>query len=110
MRAAHRRLDIRGILGAGIIVLLLAIACIAAPVSAQAPDAQRQPPTQQGEFVPLSELPPQDQLPAAPLLVSAYSVVLLAFFFYVLSVARRLYSVQREVDRLEASLKRSGRT
>jgi cell division protein FtsL len=36
-------------------------------------------------------------------------VVLLAFFLYVLSVARRLTTVQKEVDRLESDIKRGGR-
>jgi CcmD family protein len=65
-----------------------------------------QQPEQQTEFVPLDELPPQDQLPAAPLLVTAYAVVLLGLFGYVFSVAQRLVGVQRELDRLEADIKR----
>ena len=72
--------------------------------------AQQPPPQQQDEFVPIEELPAQDQLPAAPLLVSAYSFVALALFAYVVSVARRLTSVQRELDRLESESKRSGRS
>jgi hypothetical protein len=85
---------------------LLLLAAAAAPVSL---GAQSPPPQQQDEFKPLSELPPQDQLPAAPLLVTAYAVVLLAFFLYVLSVARRLNTVKMEVDRLESDIKRGGR-
>ena len=69
-----------------------------------------QAPQQQDEFVPIDELPPQDQLPAAPLLVAAYSFVALALFAYVVSVARRMATVQRELERLESDLKRSGRT
>ena len=61
---------------------------------------------QQEGFVPIDELPPQDQLPAAPLLVTAYSFVVLALFAYVASVARRLSGVQRELDRLESDLQR----
>jgi CcmD family protein len=71
--------------------------------------AQQQPPQQQDEFVPIDQLPPQDQLPAAPLLVTAYSFVVLALFVYVLSVARRLGVVQRELDRLQSDARR-GRT
>ena len=71
---------------------------------------QQQPPPQQEEFVPIDELPPQDQLPAAPLLVTAYSFVVLALFVYLISVARRLGGVQRELERLQSDLKRSGRT
>ena len=69
-----------------------------------------QQPEPQDEFVPIDELPPQDQLPAAPLLVAAYAFVVLALFAYLVSVARRLGGVQRDLDRLQADLKRSGRT
>ena len=72
--------------------------------------AQQPPPKQQEEFVPIDELPPQDQLPAAPLLVTAYSFAVLALFAYLISVARRLGGVQRELERLQSDLKRSGRT
>ena len=86
---------------------LLAVLTVvaAAPVLAQLP-AQ---PEQQTEFVPLDQLPPQDQLPAAPLLIAAYSVLVLALFAYVVSVARRLAVVQREVQRLETDVKRGTR-
>lgn len=60
--------------------------------------------------MPLDQLPPQDQLPAAPLLVAAYSFVVVALFLYLLSVARRLTGVTREIERLDSDLKRSGRT
>jgi CcmD family protein len=76
-----------------------------APVLGQ-PPAQ---PEQQTEFVPLDQLPPQEQMPAAPLLISAYSVLVLALFAYVVSVARRLAVVQREVERLETDVKRGTR-
>lgn len=59
--------------------------------------------------MPVSQLPPQDQLPAAPLLVTAYAFVWIALFGYVVSVARRLTKVQREVERLEADMKRGTR-
>ncbi len=62
------------------------------------------------EFVPIDELPPQDQLPSAPLLVAAYAFVVLALFAYLMSVARRLGAVQRDLERFQAELKRSGRT
>jgi hypothetical protein len=68
-----------------------------------------QPPQQDG-FVPVSELPPQDQLPAAPLLIAAYVVVLVAFFVYVGSIARRLNGVQRDVERLEVTVRERSRS
>jgi CcmD family protein len=76
------------------------------PVSAA---LHAQQPAPQDEFVPIDELPPQDQLPAAPLLVTAYAFVVLALFAYLLSVARRLGGVQRDLERLESDLKRTGR-
>jgi CcmD family protein len=66
-------------------------------------------PEQQDEFIPIDQLPPQDQLPAAPLLIGAYAFVLVALFLYVFSIARRLATVQREVERLEGDMKRSAR-
>jgi CcmD family protein len=68
-----------------------------------------QPPEQQKTYTPISELPPTEQIPAARLLIAAYSFVLVAVFLYVVSVARRLTAVQREVERLEADVKRTGR-
>jgi len=74
----------------------------ASTVSAQQPEQTK-------KYIPLSELPPAEQLPAARLLVGAYSVVIVGLFLYVVSVGRRLTTVQREVERLEADVKRSGR-
>jgi hypothetical protein len=71
--------------------------------------AQQPLPQQQDEFVPIDKLPPQDQLPAAPLLVTAYAFVVLALLVYVISVARRLGGVQRDLDRLQSDLKNSDR-
>jgi len=95
--------------------LLLTFLCLATPIAAQSPSTPGQPtptgqaPPQQGEYVPIGQLPPQDQMPAAPLLIAAYSFVLIVFFLYVVSLARRLTSVQRDVDRLGASLKHTGK-
>ena len=90
-------------------VLFLVLGALGVAESARL-HAQQPPPKQQDEFVPIEQLPPQDQLPAAPLLVTAYSFLVLALFAYVVSVARRLGSVQRELERLELDVKRSGRT
>ena len=67
---------------------------LAAPVWAM------QPPAGQSEFVPMSELPPGDQLPAAPLLIAAYAFVWVATMVYVWTVWRRLNRVQTEMRAL----------
>ena len=90
----------------GLFLLLL----ISTPALAQQPQPQPAPPAATDEFVPISELPPQDQLPAAPLLISAYAFVWVALFGYLLSVGRRLTKVQNEVERLEADIARGSRT
>jgi len=87
-------------------VVALSVACLAGPAAASAQPPQ---PQQQDEFVPIEELPPQDQLPAAPLLIAAYSFVALALFTYLISVSRRLGRVQRELERLESDLKKTGK-
>ena len=88
-------------------VVLLVLISAPAPLATA---ARTQPPEPQEEFIPIDQLPPQDQLPAAPLLVGAYVFVPVVLFLYVLSVARRMTAVQREMERLEADMKRSGRT
>jgi CcmD family protein len=88
-----------------------ALVTVAALLALAAPTVLAQPPQpqQQNEYVPLDELPPQDQLPAAPLLIVAYAIVMIGLFSYVVSVARRMSAVQRELERLESDLKRGTR-
>ena len=62
-----------------------------------------QPPTgaaQEG-FVPLDKLPQQEQLPAAPLLVTAYAFVWVLLMIYLWSIARRLIKVETEIQTLQ---------
>jgi CcmD family protein len=84
------------------LVLLLLLSFSPSVSFAQQPEPQQ--PKQTDEFVPISQLPPQDQLPAAPLLVIAYAFVWLVLFAYVVSVSRRLAKVQHEVQRLESDI------
>ncbi len=70
--------------------------------------AQQPLPPRQEVYVPADSLPQQEQIAAAPLLVGAYSFVLVAFFVYLISVARRTQSVERELERLERDLKKPG--
>ena len=94
--------------GALVVLAFVVALFVCAPVTAQQP--QPGPPTPTDEFVPISQLPPQDQLPAAPLLVTAYAFVWIALFGYLVSVGRRLTKVQREVERLESDISRGTRT
>jgi hypothetical protein len=72
--------------------------------------AQNQPPEPQDEFVPVGNSPAPEQIPAAPLLIGAYVVVLGGLFAYVVSLSRRLGAVQRDVQRLESDVQRRTRS
>ena len=86
---------------ASFVLVITALACTSAPVTAAAqPPAQGQPPAAQGEFVPVNELPPADQLRAAPLLITAYAFVWVAVLFYVWTIWRRLNKVEQDMQAL----------
>lgn len=64
--------------------------------------AQGQPkPTPQDEYVPIDELPPQEQLAAAPMVVAAYTFVWVAFLIYVFTLVKRVRKVESDLAALE---------
>jgi CcmD family protein len=65
---------------------------------------QTRPRAAQDEFVPVSELPQTEQLPAAPLVIAAYSVFWLFPFVYLWTLRRRMAAVDRELADLRARL------
>ncbi|HSU67497.1 MAG TPA: CcmD family protein [Tepidisphaeraceae bacterium] len=71
--------------------LLLTLVLVAVPVFAG------QPPTAPDGFVPASSLPGQEQLPAAPLVIAAYSIVWLLVLGYVWSIWNRIGKAEREL-------------
>lgn len=92
------RLDGRGsdhamavALGLAVVVLCAVWAGGETTVAAQPPEAA------QDEFVPMGDIPPEDQLPAAPLLVAAYSVVWAIAIGYMWTIWRRLGTVEQEL-------------
>jgi CcmD family protein len=91
------------------VVLVLGLASGVTCGAAQQPTAPPAQPSQQTEFIPIDQLPPTEQLAAAPLLIGAYAFVMVVLFLYVYSVARRLTHVQRELDRLDTTIKQGGR-
>ena len=65
-----------------------------------APSFAQPAPPGQSEFVPMKDLPPGDQLPAAPLLIAAYAFVWIAAMFYLWTIWRRLNKVETEMHAL----------
>jgi CcmD family protein len=59
-----------------------------------------QPPGQQSEYVPLKDLPPTENVPAAPFLIAAYAFVWFAAMFYLWTIWRRLNRVETEMRAL----------
>ena len=65
------------------------------------PAAAFQPPPGQEGFVQIDELPADQQLPAAPLLIAAYAFVWVALMAYLWSIWNRLGTVEAEMRSLE---------
>src|SRR5262249_44476486 len=78
----------------GMWTVILTTALTAAPAFA------RQPPAGQSEFVPMKDLPPTEQVPAATLLVGGYAFIWIAVTFYVWTIWRRLSKVEAEMRSL----------
>jgi CcmD family protein len=83
------------------------IAALAAALSSGGTVVEAQPPrtpAAQDEFVPVSELPEAEQLPAAPLLLTAYAFFWAAAFVYLWFIRRRMAAVDRELAQLRQRL------
>ena len=84
--------------------MLMAVALVVVPTVASA-----QPPAQEG-FVPVEQLPGQEQMPAAPLVAAAYGVAWAAVLIYLFSIWRRLGTVEREMAEVSRRVDARGRT
>jgi CcmD family protein len=74
--------------------IVLGFLLTTAHINAQQP---QQPPEPPAGFVPASSLPQQEQLPAAPLVITAYAIAWVAVFGYLWSIWQRLGRVEREL-------------
>jgi CcmD family protein len=83
-----------------LLIALTSLMLLSSPVFA------RQAPAGQGAFVPVDSVPLSDQLPAAPLLITAYAFVWVAVMFYLWTIWRRLNKVEDEMRALAQKLPR----
>ena len=67
-----------------------------------------QPPAQEG-FVPVEQLPGQEAMPAAPLVAAAYGIAWAAVLIYLLSIWKRLKTVEREMAEVSRRIDARGR-
>lgn len=88
--------------------LMLAAALLTFLVMGGSAQAQ-QPPAPPDGFVPASSLPSQEQLPAAPLVIAAYSVAWVVVFGYLGSVWRRIGRVERDLAEVSRRMAAGGR-
>ena len=58
-------------------------------------------PEPQGEFKPFTGVPPEQQIPAGPLVVGAYAFFLLLMMFYLWTIWRRIGKVEADMRALE---------
>ena len=80
-----------------ILVMCLVTAALMGSVPSQALAQQPKPsPAQQG-FVPIDQLPAQEQLPAPRLVMTAYAVAWIAVFGYLWSMWQRLGRVEHDI-------------
>lgn len=68
---------------------------------AAVPALAQQPQGGQNEFVPVSQLPTPEQMPAGPLVIAAYAFVWLAVLFYLWSIWRRINRVEADMHALQ---------
>lgn len=78
---------------------LLCLSLIALPAGLSA----AQPPS--GDFVPMDETLPGEQIPAIPLIATAYGFIWVVLLGYVWSIGRRLQKVEGELAELESRKK-----
>ena len=69
-----------------------------------APPPSTAAPAAQDEFVPISELPADEKLPAAPLLIAAYAVVWIVLAVYVWTLWKRFWRAELDLKQLAGRL------
>jgi hypothetical protein len=84
-------------------VVVLALAVFPAAQQPGTPPA----PAQEG-FVPVDQLPPEEVLPAAPLVIGAYAVAWVAVFIYLWSIWQRTSRVERDLAELSRRVAAGG--
>lgn len=78
-----------------------ALVCVVALVAASPGVVLAQPQPSPDEFVPVDEIPPEEQIPAINLIAAAYGFVWIAVVGYVWTLGRRLQEAEADLAVLE---------
>ena len=84
-----------------LLLLVLVLASPAVGVAGQPPEGG----AAMDEYVPVAELPPDEQLPAVPLVLFAYGFIWAAVLIYMAALWRRLGKVHQELDAVRRTLR-----
>jgi CcmD family protein len=90
------------------VVLILVMLAAFMPATAFAQQPPPTPAAQEG-FVPIDQLKPKEEMPAAPLVMAAYAIAWLVIFGYVWSLWRRLQKVEMEIAEVSRRAASGGR-
>jgi len=82
-----------------------ALVCAAALLAAVPAAVSAQPQPSPDEFVPVTEIPPEEQIPAINLIAAAYGFVWIAVVGYVWSLGRRLQKAEADLAALERKVR-----
>jgi type VI protein secretion system component VasF len=77
-------------------IALVSFVLLGATMSAQPPQG-----SSPDGFVPLSSLPPGEEMPAAPFVIGAYAFFLVLMLFYLWTIWNRLSKVEKDMRELE---------
>jgi hypothetical protein len=88
---------------------LLRVLLVAAMMLVAPPLALAQPPSPPEGFVPVDQLPGQEELPATPLVAAAYGVAWAAVLIYLFSIWKRINTVEREMADIARRIEAGGR-
>lgn len=108
--SAFRRFLQGAVLGLAIAACVVAAApALASPAPLVLALQQGQPAPAGDGFEPVGQLPAREQLPAAPMVMAAYSIVWILTMAFVVSVWRRLGTVERELREVEQRVSQATR-
>ena len=81
--------------------VLFVFCLMLAATALRAAQPPAQPPPANSGFVQANDLPPEESLPAAQMVVAAYSIFFVLVLGYVWSIDRRLNTVEKDMRLLE---------